>query len=287
MDKVIICSSDEIYDSFEDFVSGEKKGEILLPVTVANILEWYGEDSPYHLITGITKKNMDKILYYTGYIVLDPMDTDIRKGKVLTEKEAAELEKAYGTGSFRIGTGAEAVKEYLSLIDCREIYKEMRQQEADAVMEYRCLGESKEDETNDPEKSKRREMLKSEIDRSRAAADAAMYIKSSKDRLFIDRIRLFPVQTRTMLESSVPVRYNSVMYDLEELCERVFIHSNRVRRLIELNAPDIILRNEKRMLQESVDNYICNGLRGNARKRNDGKKKYSLADALKGYMDLV
>lgn len=288
MEKILVREPDDIFDNFDGFIEGRKKGLIRLPVTAANILEWYKEDTAYPAATGITKKNMEKIIYYSVYIILDPGETDLRKGQVLTEKELKNAVEKHGEDSFVYGTGAGALKKYIDGIDFKEKYNKIRKQEEKIIKIILGLGEYTEDEEdNDPEKFSERIRTRNELDSVRALGDAVLYAWMKHDDLFIDEIRLFPVQMRSILSNAMSNRYNGIAHDIESLCASILTCGERIGTLTELKAPDIIIRNEKRILQENIDNYIYNGLRKNSAKKNGGSRKYSLADAVLSNIEFV
>ena len=236
-------------------VRRERMGHIELVSPVSHIWYFKGIPSRMGLMLDLSPRDLEKVLYFAKYIVTDPGDTDLDKNQILTEKEYADYVEKYDD-AFKASMGAEAIKELLSEIDVDELCKELRE------------------ELKDASGQKKTRILK--------RLEVAEAFKQSGNRpewMIMDVIPVIPPDIRPMVQLDGGRFATS---DLNDLYRRVINRNNRLKRLLELNAPDIIVRNEKRMLQEAVDALIDNGRRGRPVTGPNNRALKSLSDMLKG-----
>jgi len=237
-------------------VRRERMAHIGLVSPVAHI--WFLKSLPSKIgnLLDLTLKNMEKVLYFDNFIVIDPKDTGLTKGQLLSEEKYHEARELYGS-DFEAGIGAEAVKTLLDQIDLDELYKELR-----------------EDIKSTGSEAKRKKYAK----RLRIV-DAFRNSGINPSWMIMDVIPVLPPDLRPL----VPLEGGRfATSDLNDLYRRVINRNNRLRRLVELKAPDIIVRNEKRMLQESVDVLFDNGRHGRVVTGTNKRPLKSLSDTLKG-----
>ena len=274
-------TSDMIEDQelFERFVNGGKKGSIALPVPAANITEWYGDRSPWTLVTGLSTADMEKVIYYAGYLVVDPKDTYLTRGAILNEKDLAEAEKNYGEGSFAAAAGAEAIDSYLDEIGLNALYEQSREEERACMKELTAAEDVVKDaaEYTEEQSLKESELMK-KLENIRARIDACIYLVNNRDRFLIRNVRVFPLQMRPMVWEAANRTPYGIFHDLGSLYFSVAVHAERLQKLIDIKAPDVIVRNEKRLLQEYVDNLLANGLRTKPKTKGDGVPLLCLRD---------
>ena len=237
-------------------VRRERMGHIELAAPVSHIWYFKGIPSRMSLILGITPKNLEKVLYFASYVVLDPKETKLEKKQILSQKEYAEAIETWKYGKFRAAMGAEAIQELLKEIDL------------------------------DKESAELREELEKTGGQKRAALVKKLEVveafKNSGNRpewMIMDVIPVIPPELRPMVQLDGGRFATS---DLNDLYRRIINRNNRLARLLELNAPEIIVRNEKRMLQEAVDALIDNGRRGRPVTGPGNRSLKSLSDMLKG-----
>ena len=236
-------------------VRRERMGHIELAAPVSHIWYFKGIPSRLGLVLDISPRNLEKVLYFALYIVTDPGDTPLEKMQILNEKEYAEMRERY-EDDFEAGMGAEAVKKLLQDIDVPTLREELTAELETATGQ------------------KRVKLLK------RLDVVDAFYNSGNKlEWMILDVIPVIPPDIRPMVQLDGGRFATS---DLNDLYRRVINRNNRLKRLIELNAPDIIVRNEKRMLQESVDALIDNGRRGRPVTGPNNRPLKSLSDMLKG-----
>ncbi|RKI71536.1 DNA-directed RNA polymerase subunit beta' [bacterium 1xD42-67] len=236
-------------------VRRERMGHIELAAPVSHIWYFKGIPSRMGLLLDISPRILEKVLYFAAYIVIDPGFSPLSKNQILSEKEYRDMREKY-EDDFDAGMGAEAVKKLLQQIDLEELSEQLRKELKDAS------GQKK---------------LK--IIKRLEVVDAFRISGNKPEWMIIDVLPVIPPEIRPM----VPLdggRYASS--DLNDLYRRVINRNNRLKRLIQLNAPDIIVRNEKRMLQEAVDALIDNGRRGRAVTGANNRALKSLSDMLKG-----
>ncbi len=236
-------------------VRRERMGHIELVSPVSHIWYFKGIPSRMGLILDLSPRDLEKVLYFAKYIVTDPGDTELVQNQILTEKEYADYLEKYDD-AFKAGMGAEAIKELLQKIDVDELCNQLREELTDASGQ------------------KRTRILK--------RLEVAEAFKQSGNRpewMIMDVIPVIPPDIRPMVQLDGGRFATS---DLNDLYRRVINRNNRLERLLELNAPDIIVRNEKRMLQEAVDALIDNGRRGRPVTGPNNRALKSLSDMLKG-----
>ena len=236
-------------------VRRERMGHIELAAPVSHIWYFKGIPSRMGLILDISPRILEKVLYFASYIVIDPGKTLLEKKQVLTEKEYKEAYERYGD-KFRAGMGAEAIRELLQEIDMDSLDAELREELADSVGQKKV------------KIIKRLEVVES--------------FKNSDNKpewMIMEVVPVIPPEIRPMVQLDGGRFATS---DLNDLYRRVINRNNRLKRLLELGAPDIIVRNEKRMLQEAVDALIDNGRRGRPVTGPGNRPLKSLSDMLKG-----
>ena len=218
-------------------VRRERMGHIKLAAPVSHIWYFKGIPSRMGLILDISPRTLEKVLYFASYIVLDPGSTSLQYKQVLSEKEyREEVEKYGGTGGFRVGMGAEAIQELLKAIDLEKDSAELRAALKDATGQKRAR-----------------------IIKRLEVVEAFLSSGNRPEWMIMDVIPVIPPDIRPMVQLDGGRFATS---DLNDLYRRIINRNNRLARLLELGAPDIIVRNEKRMLQEAVDALIDNGRRG-------------------------
>ncbi len=248
-------------------VRRERMGTIELAAPVSHI--WYFKTIPSRmgLVLDISPKALEQVLYFSQYIVIDPGTTPLEKKQLLNETQYRDMLEKY-EDDFRAGMGAEAIKELLSEIDLDELCAELRE-ELNAINSQRSAGTQK--STNSQKSiriSKRLEVL-----------EAFRMSGNRPEWMILDVIPVIPPDLRPMVQLDGGRFATS---DLNDLYRRVINRNNRLKRLLELGAPDIIVRNEKRMLQEAVDALIDNGRRGKPVTGPNNRALKSLSDMLKG-----
>ena len=238
-------------------VRRERMGHIELAAPVSHIWYFKGIPSRMGLILDISPRTLEKVLYFASYIVLDPGSTSLQYKQVLSEKEyREEVEKYGGTGGFRVGMGAEAIQELLKAIDLEKDSAELRKQLADSTGQKRAR-----------------------IIKRLEVVEAFLRSGNRPEWMIMDVIPVIPPDIRPMVQLDGGRFATS---DLNDLYRRIINRNNRLARLLELGAPDIIVRNEKRMLQEAVDALIDNGRRGRPVTGPGNRALKSLSDMLKG-----
>ena len=237
-------------------VRRERMGHIELACPVSHI--WFFKGIPGRMSTllDISPKALEKVLYYASYIVLDAKDTAFKVCDILNEKEYREAIEKYGPDSLRVGMGAEAVKELLAKVDLKKVEKELRKELEKATG------------------AKRQKIIK-RLD----TVEAFVTSGNKPEWMILEALPVIPPDLRPMVQLDGGRFATS---DLNDLYRRVINRNNRLKKLLELEAPDIIVRNEKRMLQESVDALIDNGRRGRPITGAGGRALKSLSDMLKG-----
>ena len=236
-------------------VRRERMGHIELAAPVSHIWYFKGIPSRMGLMLDMSPRSLEKVLYFASYIVIDPGDTPLAKKQLLTEKEYREYREKYGN-RFRAGMGAEAIKELLEEIDLDQLSRELRQQ----------LKESS-------GQKKVRSIRRLEV------VEAFRKSNNRPEWMILEVIPVIPPDLRPMVQLDGGRFATS---DLNDLYRRVINRNNRLKRLLDLGAPDIIVRNEKRMLQEAVDALIDNGRRGRPVTGPGNRPLKSLSDMLKG-----
>ncbi len=236
-------------------VRRERMGHIELAAPVSHIWYFKGIPSRMGLILDISPRRLEEVLYFAKYIVTDPGNTVLEKGQLLSEKEYADMREKY-EDDFKASMGAEAIKEFLQEIDLEKLSAELKEELETAQGQKRL-----------------------KITRRLEVVDAFLQSGNRPEWMIMDVIPVIPPDIRPMVQLDGGRFATS---DLNDLYRRVINRNNRLRRLLELNAPDIIVRNEKRMLQEAVDALIDNGRRGRPVTGPNNRPLKSLSDMLKG-----
>ncbi|MBW2153751.1 MAG: DNA-directed RNA polymerase subunit beta' [Deltaproteobacteria bacterium] len=251
----VICEKCGV-EVIQSKVRRERMGHIELAAPVSHI--WFLKSLPGKIgnMLDITLKNMEKVLYFDSYIVLDPKNTDLSRGQLLSEEKYREARELYGS-KFEVGIGGEAVKALLESVDLEELYQQLK-------TEIRATGSV----------AKRQKLAK-----RLKVVDAFRKSGINPAWMIMDVIPVLPPDLRPL----VPLEGGRfATSDLNDLYRRVINRNNRLKRLIDLKAPDIIVRNEKRMLQESVDVLFDNGRHGRVITGTNKRPLKSLSDTLKG-----
>ncbi len=236
-------------------VRRERMGHIELAAPVSHIWYFKGIPSRMGLILSMSPRALEKVLYFASYVVLDPGDTELQYKQLLTEKDFREAYDRYGN-AFKAAMGAEAIKQLLMDIDLEKDAEELKKQLVDTTGQKRIRI------------IKRLEVLES------------FRLSNNKPEwMILDAIPVIPPEIRPMVQLDGGRFATS---DLNDLYRRVINRNNRLKRLLDLGAPDIIVRNEKRMLQEAVDALIDNGRRGRPVTGPGNRPLKSLSDMLKG-----
>ena len=236
-------------------VRRDRMGHIELAAPVSHIWYFKGIPSRMGLILDVSPRALEKVLYFASYIVLDPGDTPLMKKQLLTENEYRDYRDKYGH-AFKVGMGAEAIKKLLEELDLEKLSRELRQElrEVSGQRKVRAI--------------RRLEV----VEAFRKSGNAPSW-------MILDVVPVIPPELRPMVQLDGGRFATS---DLNDLYRRVINRNNRLKRLLDLGAPDIIVRNEKRMLQEAVDALIDNGRRGRPVTGPGNRPLKSLSDMLKG-----
>ena len=237
-------------------VRRERMGHIALAAPVSHIWYFKGIPSRMGLILDISPRILERVLYFASYVVLDPMETGLNYKDVLSEKEYRDAVEQYGYGNFRVGMGAEAVYELLSNIDLEKEYTDLR-------------GEL------DSSSGQKRARIVKRLE----VVEAFRSSGNKPEWMILSNLPVIPPDLRPMVQLDGGRFATS---DLNDLYRRIINRNNRLARLLELGAPEIIVRNEKRMLQEAVDALIDNGRRGRPVTGPGKRALKSLSDMLKG-----
>ncbi len=236
-------------------VRRERMGHIELAAPVSHIWYFKGIPSRMGLILDLSPRVLEKVLYFAAYIVLDPADSGLEYKQVLSEKEYTDAREEYGN-KFRVGMGAEAIKELLEAIDLEQENDELKEALKDSTGQKRA-----------------------KIIKRLEVVEAFRGSGNQPSWMIMDAIPVIPPDLRPMVQLDGGRFATS---DLNDLYRRIINRNNRLKRLLELGAPDIIVRNEKRMLQEAVDALIDNGRRGRPVTGPGNRALKSLSDMLKG-----
>ena len=236
-------------------VRRERMGHIEVASPVTHIWYFKGVPSRLGLLLNMSPRMLEKVIYFASYVVIDPGDTDLAKNSLLTEMEYREAREKYGP-VFRAGMGAEAIKEMLQELDIEELYHELK----DGVKTLTGQKRTK--------AVKRLEVV-----------NAFRSSGNLPEWMVLDVIPVIPPELRPMVQLDGGRFATS---DLNDLYRRVINRNNRLKRLLDLGAPEIIVKNEKRMLQEAVDALVDNGRRGRPVTGPNNRPLKSLSDMLKG-----
>ena len=252
--KVVVCDRCGV-EVTKATVRRERMGHIALAAPVSHIWYFKGIPSRMGLILDLSPRTLEKVLYFASYIVLDKGETDLSYKQVLSEAEYQEARENWGNG-FRVGMGAEAIKELLEAIDLEKDYAELQAGLEGATGQKRAR-----------------------IVKRLEVVEAFRESGNKPEWMIMTAIPVIPPDLRPMVQLDGGRFATS---DLNDLYRRIINRNNRLRRLLELGAPDIIVRNEKRMLQEAVDALIDNGRRGRPVTGPGNRALKSLSDMLKG-----
>ena len=249
-------------------VRRERMGHIQLAAPVSHIWYFKGIPSRMGMLLDISPRTLEKVLYFANFIVLDPGDsnqTGLKKYELITDAKYREVEAKCGKGSFRAGMGAEAVKEMLQALDLDDLSVKLKKEIAE-------LAEKERDRETEGQK-RARAVKRLEV------VEAFRLSHNKPEWMILDVVPVIPPDLRPMVQLDGGRFATS---DLNDLYRRVINRNNRLKRLLELGAPDIIVRNEKRMLQEAVDALIDNGRRGRPVTGPGNRALKSLSDLLRG-----
>ena len=238
-------------------VRRERMGHITLATPVAHI--WFLKSLPSRIgnILEITLRDLERVLYFEAYVVVDPGETDLAKGELLSEEELSQAREKYGRDAFEYGIGAEAIRDMLAQLDVEEECKVLRAEMKEATSE-----------------AKRKKLAK-----RLKVLEAFRESGNRPEHMIMEVIPVIPPDLRPL----VPLDGGRfATSDLNDLYRRVINRNNRLKRLQELNAPEVIIRNEMRMLQEAVDALFDNGRRGRVITGPSKRPLKSLSDMLKG-----
>ncbi len=237
-------------------VRRERMGHIELAAPVAHIWYFKGIPSRIALVLDISPRSLEKVIYFASYIVIDKGTSDLTKCQILTEKEYREAEEKFGKGSFVAKMGAEAIRTLLQEVDIEKLSAKLKK------------------EIEKASEQKRAKLIK------RLDTVESFRLSGNKPEwMIMSVVPVIPPELRPMVQLDGGRFATS---DLNDLYRRVINRNNRLKRLLELGAPEIIVRNEKRMLQESVDALIDNGRRGRPVTGAGNRALKSLSDMLKG-----
>ena len=237
-------------------VRRERMGHIELAAPVAHIWYFKGIPSRIALILDVSPRNLEKVIYFASYIVTDKGDTGLMKAQVLNEKEYHEAVEKYGKDSFKAEMGAEAIYKLLTEVDLGKLSESLKKELAKAS-----------------------EQKKAKLIKRLDTVESFRLSENKPEWMIMHVIPVIPPELRPMVQLDGGRFATS---DLNDLYRRVINRNNRLKRLLELGAPEIIVRNEKRMLQESVDALIDNGRRGRPVTGAGNRPLKSLSDMLKG-----
>src|SRR5436853_5571853 len=238
-------------------VRRERMGHIELACPVSHVWFFKGLPSRIGHLLDISLRDLERILYFESYVVIDPGETELKERELLTEERFRELRDKYTEEAFTAKMGAEAIKELLQRIDVDELAEELR-----IIMPT---------ETSQIRRLKAAKRLK--------VVDAFRKSGHRPEWMILDVVPVIPPELRPL----VPLDGGRIATsDLNDLYRRVINRNNRLKKLMELHAPDVIVRNEKRMLQEAVDALFDNGRRGRILRGANNRPLKSLSDTLKG-----
>ncbi len=252
----IVCDKCGV-EVIQSKVRRERMGHIELAASVAHIWFLKGVPSRIGILLDMSLKQLEKILYFEAYVVLDPGDTPLKEKELLTEEKYRELYDEYGSQGFRVGIGAEAIRELLRQVDIEALWNERHEKVKTTTSA-----------ANIKKLTKRLKVIE------------AFHKSGNKPEwMIMDVIPVLPPELRPL----VPLDGGRfATSDLNDLYRRVINRNNRLKRLVELKAPGVIIRNEMRMLQEAVDALFDNGRRGRTIRGANKRPLKSLSDMLKG-----
>ncbi|MBI3353306.1 MAG: DNA-directed RNA polymerase subunit beta', partial [Nitrospirae bacterium] len=251
----IVCDKCGV-EVIQSKVRRERMGHIELASPVAHI--WFLKGLPSRIgnLLDMTLKQLEKVLYFEGYVVIDPGNAPVREKEIITEEKYRSLVAEFGSG-FRADMGAEAIKELLKRVDINGLWQELR----DKIRAATSVA------------------VKKKLTKRLKVVESFKKSGNKPEWMIMDVIPVIPPELRPL----VPLDGGRfATSDLNDLYRRVINRNNRLKRLYELNAPSVIIRNEKRMLQEAVDALFDNGRRGRVIRGPNKRPLKSLSDMLKG-----
>ena len=252
----IVCDKCGV-EVIQSKVRRERMGHIELAAPVAHIWFLKGVPSRIGILLDMSLKQLEKILYFEAYVVIDPLDTPLKEKELLTEEEYRKYVDQYGPQGFQVGIGAEAIRELLRTIDVETLWAER----------------------HDKVKATTSVALNKKITKRLKVIEAFYKSGNKPESMIMDVIPVLPPELRPL----VPLDGGRfATSDLNDLYRRVINRNNRLKRLVELKAPGVIIRNEMRMLQEAVDALFDNGRRGRTIRGANKRALKSLSDMLKG-----
>ncbi len=252
----IVCDKCGV-EVIQSKVRRERMGHIELAAPVAHIWFLKGVPSRIGILLDMSLKQLEKILYFEAYVVLDPGNTDLKERELLTEERYRECVDEHGAASFKVGIGAEAIRELLQKVDIEALW----------------------DERHDKIKSTTSVAVGKKLTKRLKVIEAFHTSGNNPEWMIMDAIPVLPPELRPL----VPLDGGRfATSDLNDLYRRVINRNNRLKRLVELKAPGVIIRNEMRMLQEAVDALFDNGRRGRVIRGANKRPLKSLSDMLKG-----
>ncbi len=246
-------------------VRRERMGHIELAAPVSHIWYFKGIPSRMGMLLSISPRALEQVLYFASYIVLDKGETTLEKNQLLNEAEYQRKLAEYGADAFRVGIGAEAVRELLRDLNLDEMSVSLREE----------INELAKKETGRETEGQKRTRIVKQLE----VVEAFRQSGNKPEWMVLDVVPVIPPELRPMVQLDGG-RFATA--DLNDLYRRVINRNNRLKRMLEMGAPDIIVRNEKRMLQEAVDALIDNGRRGRAVTGAGGRQLKSLSDLLRG-----
>ena len=251
----IVCDKCGV-EVIQSKVRRERLGHIELASPVAHIWFLKGVPSRIGILLDMTMRNLEKVLYFESYIVIDPGDTSLKAKDLLTDDEHKKKFSEYGT-RFKVGMGAEAIRELLRVVDLDKLSEELK----DKIREAASIG------------------VKKKLTKRLKVVEAFRKSGNKPEWMIMDVIPVLPPELRPL----VPLEGGRfATSDLNDLYRRVINRNNRLKRLVELKAPSVIIKNEKRMLQEAVDALFDNGRRSKVLKTATKRPLKSLSDMIKG-----
>ena len=252
----IVCDKCGV-EVIQSKVRRERMGHIELAAPVAHIWFLKGVPSRIGILLDMSLKQLEKILYFEAYVVLDPGNTNLKDRELLTEERFRECVEEYGANSFKVGIGAEAIRELLRKVDINALW----------------------DERHVKIKSTTSVAVGKKLTKRLKVIEAFHKSGNNPEWMIMDAIPVLPPELRPL----VPLDGGRfATSDLNDLYRRVINRNNRLKRLVELKAPGVIIRNEMRMLQEAVDALFDNGRRGRVIRGANKRPLKSLSDMLKG-----
>ena len=237
-------------------VRRERMGHIELAAPVAHIWYFKGIPSRIALVLDISPRSVEKVIYFAAYVVTDKGTSGLMEGQILNEKEYHDAEEKYGKGSFKAGMGAESIRTLLQKVDLEKLSNQLKKEIAESS-----------------------EQKKAKLIKRLDTVESFLLSGNKPEWMVLNVIPVIPPDIRPMVQLDGGRFATS---DLNDLYRRVLNRNNRLKRLLELGAPEIIVRNEKRMLQEAVDALIDNGRRGRPVTGAGNRPLKSLSDMLKG-----